>query len=259
MADDKGFAKWGVAVEIPVGMIDCEELNPNEMSEERLQQLVEEIQKTGFDEPLQVAPKEGGRFVVIGGEHRWRAVQRLGLAVVPCTVKDGLTEEQRLTMMARRNELRGDVNAVKYARLVKHIQDKSGADVDVIRQQMGVLDPAKFARYLEGESDRVNKATDKAKEDTHIIDNTSYVVTEILAQFGETIPAGFVFFCYKNRLHLVVQCEEPLYKVVKGMAEGLKRDGEKINDFMFDALGAAAKAQGWEPDKAGYAPAEGKA
>ena len=44
--------------EIPLAEIEILNFNPNEQSEETFNQLVETIKQEGFDEPIQVAPKE---------------------------------------------------------------------------------------------------------------------------------------------------------------------------------------------------------
>jgi ParB family transcriptional regulator, chromosome partitioning protein len=53
-----------------------------------LSELTESIKEKGVLEPLLVKPTEGGRFMIIAGERRWRSSQLAGLREVPCIEMD---------------------------------------------------------------------------------------------------------------------------------------------------------------------------
>ncbi len=62
--------------------------NPNRMSETEFAELVTEVRHLGrLPKPLVVRPNGEG-FVIIDGEHGWRASKEVGLSEIPCEVID---------------------------------------------------------------------------------------------------------------------------------------------------------------------------
>jgi len=272
MAD---FQKWEGAVLVPVASIELDPMNPNVMEEDTFGKLVDMIQEHGFDEPLQIArhPDKPDIFVCVGGEHRLKAAKVLGMVEVPCCIKDGLTDEDKRQMvLVQRNIVRGDLDQTKFSKLVAKLSD-NGYDKEVIRTKMGFNNPKVFEKLLKEEKAKEEKVLEDDKEkEVHIVDNLQFVVNEILAQGGDTIPKGFVMFAYKNRIHMLVQCDGALYKLMQLTGKALARNNTQINEFMVEALTKAVAEKGWEqrefeadltdnyePTGPGEAPAEGAA
>jgi ParB family chromosome partitioning protein len=80
-------------VEIPIDKIVPNTWNPNVMDDETFNRLAEEIQDVGMIDPIQVVPIEGEeeKYMILGGEHRWRVMKVLGYETIPCIV---LTDEK---------------------------------------------------------------------------------------------------------------------------------------------------------------------
>ena len=78
-----------------------------------------------------------------------------------------------------------------------------------------------------------------------IKDNLSFVVQEILSKHGETVPQGFIFFMHKDKLHMLVQCDDETYEMTKSVADGLKRDHTQINDFLKTAFAYGVSQEKW--------------
>jgi len=75
--------------EIPVGELDPNPDQPRRtFSEESIGQLADSIREQGVLQPLLVAPSDGGRYMIIAGERRFRAGRLAGLETLPCIVKD---------------------------------------------------------------------------------------------------------------------------------------------------------------------------
>jgi len=66
--------------------------NPNqprrEFAETELEELAQSIQENGLLQPLLVRSRPGGRYELVAGERRYRAVTRLGWTDVPAVVRD---------------------------------------------------------------------------------------------------------------------------------------------------------------------------
>src|SRR5215472_18717717 len=73
--------------------IDVSRIQPNpnqpriQFDEEALDELAESIRERGVLQPILLRP-EGGDFMIIAGERRWRAAQRVQLHTIPAIVRD---------------------------------------------------------------------------------------------------------------------------------------------------------------------------
>ena len=243
------FQKWDGAVLVPTELIETDPMNPNVMDEDTFSKLVDMIQEHGFDEPLQVAkhPTKDGSFVTVGGEHRLKAARVLAMPTVPCCVKENLSDEDKRQMaLVQRNIVRGDLDRNKFAKLVAKLSD-NGYDKEVIRTKMGFVDANTFEKLMKEEKAREEKVLEDDKDKAvHVVDNLQFVVNEILAQGGDTIPKGYLMFAYKNRIHMLVQCDGVLYKQMQLMGKALARNNTQINDFLVEAISKAATEKGWE-------------
>jgi ParB/RepB/Spo0J family partition protein len=74
------------AVLLPVASLVANDYNPNEMTTEQMAELVAEVRHLGrLPKPVIVRPNGAG-YVIVDGEHGWRAAQTVGLTDVPCEI-----------------------------------------------------------------------------------------------------------------------------------------------------------------------------
>jgi ParB family chromosome partitioning protein len=98
--------------ELPVTAIAPNPYQPRrEFEEVQLQELADSIQASGLLQPVVVRPRPNGRYELIAGERRWRAVQRLGWLKVPAVVKD-VDDRSLLTLALIENLQRDDLSAI---------------------------------------------------------------------------------------------------------------------------------------------------
>ena len=255
------FKKWDIAVEIPVDQIIPDPLNPNVMDDETFNQLVEMIQEYGFDEPLQVTLYDGNKegedtfYMIVGGEHRYRAAKVLGFEKIPCVVKDIPDDLERHTALVRRNLVHGELDKTRFNKLIKDIQDRhNNVDIALLGRNMGFKSEEEMARYIEQEKiekEKKEKTAKKAAEEstnndsTAIVNNVSYALNDIFSQYGDTIPMGYMFFAYKNKLHMIVQEDKALYELVRGLAEKLQRDNQSIVSYLKAVFLRASEDDDW--------------
>lgn len=107
--------------------------NPNRQNERDFELLIKSITEDGFTQPI-VAIREGK--VIVDGEHRWRAAQKLGYVKVPVVFVD-MTPEQMRVATLRHNRARGS-------------EDLS-LSIEVLRdlQELGALDWAKDSLMMD--------------------------------------------------------------------------------------------------------------
>lgn len=87
-----------------------------------LQELADSIAASGLLQPVVVRARPNGRYELIAGERRWRAVQRLGWPKIPAVIKE-VDDRALLTLALIENLQRDDLSpldaAAGYQRLIE--------------------------------------------------------------------------------------------------------------------------------------------
>src|SRR5215207_1073803 len=111
--------------EIPVGSVQPNPFQPRtQLNEAELVELTASIEASGLLQPVVVRPRNG-KYELIAGERRWRAVQRLGWPKIPAVVKE-VDDRTLLTLALIENLQRDDLTpideAAGYRRLGEEFQ-----------------------------------------------------------------------------------------------------------------------------------------
>ena len=106
---------------LPTDRIHANDYNPNHMSDEAFAELVAEVRHLGrLPKPVVVRP-DGASYVIIDGEHSWRAARETGLAKVSCEVIDADDfESMRQTYKRNRH---GNDDSVRLGRMFRQMVD----------------------------------------------------------------------------------------------------------------------------------------
>jgi ParB/RepB/Spo0J family partition protein len=99
--------------------------NPNRMSKVNFGKLVRNIEQTGRYEPIVVRPhpQKKNYFQIINGEHRCRALAKLGYKTADCIVWD-IDDEQTDILLATLNRLGGTDELGKKLELLKRLNKR---------------------------------------------------------------------------------------------------------------------------------------
>jgi ParB-like nuclease family protein len=261
------FTTWKKAVEIPTDRLVFTDWNCNEMSEIKLAHLQDEIQNEvdptdpHFDEPLQVIPiKESeGKYLVLGGEHRTKIARALNMPAVPCVIRHDLAKLSRKDLMlwsVKRNNLRGRLNAQKYAEMECELIDKHGMTAEAARRSMLVDgDLAKALRASVAVRDNENSqsddghdgdrqhgdvkdAQDARRSKEELLQALKIAEQDVLLDSADTVDKGYLFFVQgkKGQTHLVVDESVALHDLVKHMVKACKGLDGKVDDFLSAAI-----------------------
>ncbi len=117
--------------------IDQIEPNPEQPRTEfgDLSELTASIKEKGVLEPLLVAPRGDGKWMIIAGERRWRASQKAGLTEVPCIEMD-LDEKGIAEIALIENLQRKDLNVWEEADGLAALAEKFGYTQDEIAKKI---------------------------------------------------------------------------------------------------------------------------
>ncbi len=110
--------------EIEVALIEPNPFQPRMMFDENaLTELVDSIREKGVIQPILVRSVQDGRYQVVAGERRLRAVSKLGLKTIPAVVKEITSDEDMLEIALIENVQREHLNpidlAMGYQRLIE--------------------------------------------------------------------------------------------------------------------------------------------
>lgn len=100
--------------ELPVDNIVPNPLQPRtHINEAELAELASSIEASGLLQPVVVRPRNG-KYELIAGERRWRAVQRLGWPKIPAVIKEA-DDQTLLTLALIENLQRDDLSPIDEA------------------------------------------------------------------------------------------------------------------------------------------------
>ncbi len=112
--------------------------NPNEMDAEQFAELVAEVRHLGrICKPIIVRP-EGDRFVIVDGEHNWRAAREAGFNEVPCEVLE--TDEFEAMRQTWKRNLGGSANQILAGQMFKRMLDTKNLSQRKLAKEIGISD-----------------------------------------------------------------------------------------------------------------------
>lgn len=265
MATKQDKKTWTGAILLPIDSLVLTDWNVNEMSDKDFSELVAEVEEQGFDEPVGVVPTKDdpNSYLVLSGEHRVRACHALGIKEVPAVIKTALLEadEAALQMWSvRRNNIRGRINAQKYAALERGLSDRFKVSAEAARQRMLVKED--LLKAIQDKSERKSPSgledddsddTDRSGDDgtqagkdakaevanrKQLLAALKNAEEEVLIKSADTVEHGYLFFGQGQGTHLVVNESKRLWGLVQRMIAACKAQSAPADDFLCAAIEA---------------------
>ena len=117
-------------LELDVALIDPHPQNPNVADEASLAESIDEL---GWFGAVVVRPKDGGRYEMLGGEHRWRDRVTRGEATIPSIILHDVDDEKALKVMLQDNEQtrRGHYDSERLVKVLKGLSNLKGSGFDL--------------------------------------------------------------------------------------------------------------------------------
>jgi ParB/RepB/Spo0J family partition protein len=122
----------------------------SEFEEEKLKELANSIREFGLLQPITVRPIEGtDTFQIIAGERRFRAVQLLGLAQIPCLIRS-VSDAEASALMLAENVARADLDPIdeghayhkrieRFGWSKKEVAEAAGVSVNRVTSRLKLL------------------------------------------------------------------------------------------------------------------------
>lgn len=122
---------------VDVSDVSPNDYNPNDMEAEYFEALVKAVEAEGMNQPVLVRedPANPGKYLIVDGENRYRAVKFLGKTRVPVIVVP-LDESMAKVRTLSFNQLRGNNIPIKLARLLVDLHKEFSANE--IRAMTGI-------------------------------------------------------------------------------------------------------------------------
>ena len=223
--------------------------NPQTMTEVEFSMLLSEIREDGFDEPLLVVPDEEKNaelgtddyYIIISGEHRWQALKVLEAEAAPCIVKYDWDECAQRVKTVRRNIIRGHLDAQRFTELCNHLHEKEKIALEEMSTTLGFESDKEFMRvYLEDAAKKKDAADEQiASGGGPTLDDkeaVQFLVDEVFAKYGDTMPQGYMCFHHKGKMHLIARMDDELSEMVMQMVDFLRSEAGEINQFLKGAV-----------------------
>ena len=107
-----------------------------QFDDEALQELASSISQLGIIQPITVKKGDGGKYIIISGERRWRASQMVGLETLPAYIREA--DDENLHAMALvENIQRQDLNAIEIALGMQRLIDECNLTQEAMAEKVG--------------------------------------------------------------------------------------------------------------------------
>ncbi|WP_022942200.1 ParB/RepB/Spo0J family partition protein [Psychromonas hadalis] len=114
----------GALQDISIDQLQAGKYQPRrEMSEQALEELANSIHAQGIIQPIIVRETGHQKYEIIAGERRWRAAKIVGLATVPCLIKN-VEDDAAIAIALIENIQRENLNAMEEAIAYKRLLEE---------------------------------------------------------------------------------------------------------------------------------------
>jgi len=211
---------------LPLSQLDEIEDQPFPINDSKVDQIADSIENVGVIEPI-IVIKNGERYNILSGRHRFRACQKIGKTEIPCYIKDTDETTARYILIATNTDRNNEYSPIVYARAYAEYLDlmkKMGkkAVVNAISEQSG-MNRKQIYRYL-----RLN----------YLIPELQKWVEKSVLTIEAAVELSFLsdkkqlaFYSHLNNLGIADNVISRTFKVDK--TKTIRQAAEKISDEEF--------------------------
>lgn len=224
--------------------------NPNEMDDETFNRLTAELDTegggVGYIDPIQVVPMEDGTYRVIGGEHRYKAMQVLGHDAIDCVVLAGekwRDEDLQKFVTTRLNMLRGKMSQKKFMDMYMDLSSRY--QEEALQSLMGITDQDAWKSLTDGVTknlkgmglpkEKVEKFKEAASE-LKTVDDLALILNKIFSESGDTLTSNYMVFTFGGKEHLMIQVDRKTFGIAKQRFEESFKRSQDVGAIMAKAF-----------------------
>jgi hypothetical protein len=226
---------------IPVEEIEPNGWNPNEMSNDEFDALVQEIRDVGFIQPVQVVPMVDGSFRLLGGEHRWKAAKTLGMYEIPAVILSEIKwqeEDLQKLVTVRLNHLHGKTNAKKMIPIYQEMEAKYGEKA--LQKLFAWTEEDSWKKFLKQMKKTVKNAMPKhvadaindRLDDSDTVEDIRDILNTIMNHHGDTLQYSFLVFSFGSKEHVYVTMTKKTKAVLDKVLTFCKEWGKDMNEIL---------------------------
>lgn len=233
-------------VVLPIDVCQPVDWNPNVEDLGTFNDLVENIKKVGFLEPIVVAPNpDGETYAVVGGEHRWKAAKLAGLSEVTAVVVDWDEDMQKIQTV-KLNVIRGKFDPRKFAALWNDLEKKYGHEATL--RLVGMASKEKevarlLAQVKRGLPPSLREEVEKRADKIRNVEDLATVIQSLYARHGATLDHSYMFFNFGGRTHLMVKLQPETLEHLRGALQAMAERGRDANELVERALHLASQEE----------------
>lgn len=135
---EKKITPMSKLTEIPLDKISPNPTQPRQtFDEELLAELAASIKELGIIQPITLKPTEGGRYIIISGERRWRASQVAGIESIPAYIRE-VDDEAMHAMALVENLQREDLNPIEIALGLQRLIEECSLTQESLAQKVAI-------------------------------------------------------------------------------------------------------------------------
>ena len=168
-------------------------------NDDSIKELAQNIQVNGLIQPL-VVHKNLGKYVLICGERRYRAMVLIGKKTAPCFVLSGKTQEELMAIQFSENSSREALHYIDRANGILNYHKATGASERKIQDALGISKSEVHRSLL------IGKLPEEIKDAAKVFDIEKYVLVEFDElkenHIKEEIKARIISGNITKRLHL---------------------------------------------------------
>jgi len=168
-------------------------------NDDSIKELAQNIQVNGLIQPL-VVHKSLGKYVLICGERRYRAMVLIGKKTAPCFVLSGKTQEELMAIQFSENSSREALHYIDRANGILNYQNATGASERKIQDALGISKSEVHRSLL------IGKLPEEIKDAAKVFDIEKYVLVEFDElkenQIKDEIKTRIISGQITKRLHL---------------------------------------------------------
>ena len=110
-----GIKSESQIVLLPLSQLDEIDDQPFPVNDSKVDQIADSIENVGVIEPI-IVVKNGDRYNILSGRHRFRACQKVGKTEIPCYVKETDETTARYILIATNTDRNNEYSPIVYAR-----------------------------------------------------------------------------------------------------------------------------------------------